>query len=411
MTWDPVQVADLAGYRVYYGTSPGTYGAPIDVGNATTHTLTGLQECTRYYVAIKAYDTGLLESEAFSNELSGLPSPVVSSVTPARGEQGQTLDITVTGSNFDVGAVLEFGNTDIVVQSTTVVSCTEIQATVAVGAGAATGWSLLDAVNADGSYGRMNAAFEVVSATAPTVASTDPTDGAVDVPVEVRPTVTFSEQMDPATVTTATVRLIASDGSAVAQGSGSPSLDASGTVATVVPSTNLDPSATYRVQVLGGSGGVHDVLGTPMGADYNQNPGFTTGTVPDTDPPAVSAIDPPAGASDVSVSVSPTVTFDEAMDPASITASTVRLLAADGSVVSQVAGSPSLDPSGTVATIVAAANLDELAFYRVEVLGGGAGVKDLAGNPMSQDHRQDPTFQTENQPPGSVLDLRRVDLK
>ena len=54
LAWDPVDDEDLQGYRVYYGTAPGSYSDSVDVGNATSHTLTGLTDCTRYYVAVKA---------------------------------------------------------------------------------------------------------------------------------------------------------------------------------------------------------------------------------------------------------------------------------------------------------------------------------------------------------------------
>jgi len=33
---------DLAGYKVYYGTSSGNYGSPIDVGNVTQYEIFGL---------------------------------------------------------------------------------------------------------------------------------------------------------------------------------------------------------------------------------------------------------------------------------------------------------------------------------------------------------------------------------
>lgn len=67
--WDPNREPDIAGYRVYYGTAPGAYGPPIDVGNQTTHRLDGLVSGARYYIAVTAYDTSGLES-TFSNEVS-----------------------------------------------------------------------------------------------------------------------------------------------------------------------------------------------------------------------------------------------------------------------------------------------------------------------------------------------------
>ncbi len=72
LNWDPVSATDLAGYRVYYGTAPGTYVQPlgqgINVGNVTSYTATGLTSGTRYYFVVTAYDTANNES-AFSNEV------------------------------------------------------------------------------------------------------------------------------------------------------------------------------------------------------------------------------------------------------------------------------------------------------------------------------------------------------
>ena len=42
LEWNPNGEGDLAGYYVYYGTSPGSYGNPIDVENVTEYELTGL---------------------------------------------------------------------------------------------------------------------------------------------------------------------------------------------------------------------------------------------------------------------------------------------------------------------------------------------------------------------------------
>jgi len=72
LAWDAVTTANLSGYRIYYGTAPGTYVQPlgqgINVGNVTTYTVTGLNGGTRYYFAVTAVDTSNNES-TFSNEV------------------------------------------------------------------------------------------------------------------------------------------------------------------------------------------------------------------------------------------------------------------------------------------------------------------------------------------------------
>jgi hypothetical protein len=57
LTWNPNTETDLAGYKVYVGTASRTYGAPVDLGNATTFEVINLQRGQTYYFAITAYDT------------------------------------------------------------------------------------------------------------------------------------------------------------------------------------------------------------------------------------------------------------------------------------------------------------------------------------------------------------------
>lgn len=42
LVWDPNAEADLVGYEVYIGTSPGTYTQTTDVGNVTPFSISGL---------------------------------------------------------------------------------------------------------------------------------------------------------------------------------------------------------------------------------------------------------------------------------------------------------------------------------------------------------------------------------
>jgi len=71
--WDASPDADLVGYRVYYGTSSGTYlqspGAGIDVGNVLTKLVTGLTRGVTYFFAVTAYDSQGLEGD-YSAEVS-----------------------------------------------------------------------------------------------------------------------------------------------------------------------------------------------------------------------------------------------------------------------------------------------------------------------------------------------------
>ena len=68
LAWDANAETDLAGYKVYYGTIPQSYGIPIIVGKQTAYTVTGLSSGT-YYFIVTAHDTSNNESGP-SNEVS-----------------------------------------------------------------------------------------------------------------------------------------------------------------------------------------------------------------------------------------------------------------------------------------------------------------------------------------------------
>ena len=69
LAWDPNKETDIAGYKIYYGTSSATYDVSWDVGNWTTCTIAGLEEGRTYYFAATAYDVHYNESD-FSAEVS-----------------------------------------------------------------------------------------------------------------------------------------------------------------------------------------------------------------------------------------------------------------------------------------------------------------------------------------------------
>jgi methionine-rich copper-binding protein CopC len=377
LEWNPVADPDVAGYRIYFGTSSGGYGGPVDAGNVTTYTLGNLADCSRYYVAVKAYDTSGNQSAVFSDEVVGLATPTTAGVSPSTSERGQTLTVTVSGTNFDAGATASFLDPKITVTSATLLSCTQLRLTLTIAADATLGARTVEVTNSDGSYVSRAAAFQITDATPPTVTMTVPASSATGVSVVAQPTVTFSEAMDPATITAANVALLKSDGTAVAQAAGSPSLDATQKIAKIVPASSLQAGTVYCIRVTGGASGVHDAMGTPLAATFTQSPGFTTAAPV---APTVSSTTPAAGATSVATSVQPAVTFSTAMSGATITASSVRLILADGSPVSQAAGSPSLDTNGKTARITPASNLLNNTTYRVQVT---TAAKDTQGTALA----------------------------
>ena len=68
LAWDAVTAPELAGYKLYYGYASRSYRLSVNVGQATTAALSGLDEAKVYYLAVVAYDAHGNESD-FSNEL------------------------------------------------------------------------------------------------------------------------------------------------------------------------------------------------------------------------------------------------------------------------------------------------------------------------------------------------------
>ncbi|MEW6570532.1 MAG: DUF1566 domain-containing protein, partial [Nitrospirota bacterium] len=86
LSWDPpttnadgTALADLAGFKIYYGTSSGNYTQHVDVGNVAKYTINNLSDGFTYYFVATAYDVSGNESK-YSNEVKKaipLPAPPV----------------------------------------------------------------------------------------------------------------------------------------------------------------------------------------------------------------------------------------------------------------------------------------------------------------------------------------------
>jgi hypothetical protein len=69
LEWDPNPEADLAGYKVYYGTSSRNYSGCIDVGKNSLATIPLAEAGKVYFIAVTSYDPSGNESQ-FSEELT-----------------------------------------------------------------------------------------------------------------------------------------------------------------------------------------------------------------------------------------------------------------------------------------------------------------------------------------------------
>jgi len=203
-------------------------------------------------------------------------------------------------------------------------------------------------------------------ATPPTVSSTTPVNLAIGVAVNAAISVTFSEAMDPLTVTTSTFTVKA--GLTPVSGT----VNYSGTVATFTPTVNFSSTTSYTATV---TTGAKDLAGNALASNYVWS--FTTGTAPDTTPPTVSSTTPVNLAIGVAVNAAISVTFSEAMDPLTVTAPTFTVKAG----LTPVSGT--VNYSGTTATFTPTDNLAYSTSYTATVT---TLAKDLAGNALASNY-------------------------
>jgi parallel beta-helix repeat protein len=110
-----------------------------------------------------------------------------------------------------------------------------------------------------------NAQISCTDNSAPSVDAVSPAPGATGIPVNANITATFSESMNPATLTTSTARL-------VPQGSSTPvpatvTYDRPTRIMALDPAANLAANTTYAATIKGSSGGAADLAGNPLPAD------------------------------------------------------------------------------------------------------------------------------------------------
>src|SRR6202035_4417895 len=79
---------------------------------------------------------GTSGAQAFTVNLA---PPTLTSISPNSGVQGQSVAVTLTGTNFVAGATIALSGAGITVSGTTVVSATQITATFTIAGSATTG--------------------------------------------------------------------------------------------------------------------------------------------------------------------------------------------------------------------------------------------------------------------------------
>lgn len=217
--------------------------------------------------------------------------------------------------------------------------------------------------------------------TAPMVMAVHPAGSSTSPLAHLR--ITFSESVDPASVEPASIVLLDEFASIIPF-----DLLASADQRTLrlAPRTPLMPGRSYAVTVLSGFGALTDVSGNFVVQPHTA--AFTAGS--DVTPPETTSTHPLDNATSASLNTWPTATFAEALDPSSVSESTVELL--EGST--RVAADIVLEAGNTVVTVRPRALLAKGRQHHFVIRGGVDGLLDVAGNPMLGDLTV--TFNTTN---------------
>lgn len=198
----------------------------------------------------------------------------------------------------------------------------------------------------------------------PAVGSTSPQNGARGVPLNATLSVDFDRPMDPLSSYNFTVR----HGSVPVSGVVSTSID--GSSATFTPKGRLSPNTTYNVTI---GRDVTSADGTRVKAESNWS--FTTGAGSDSSAPKVTSVRPGTGTHGAAVNSHIVVTFDEAMNPLTISPATFTVMLGTKSVSGVVSCGP-----GTIATFEPTEALEPESLYTVNV---SAAATDLQGNRLA----------------------------
>ncbi len=302
-------------------------------------------------------------------------SPVVISTDPANNATGVPLNKTVTatfnmamdpltinattfklmqGATAIAGVVTYSGNTASFTPAAPLAINTLYTATITTGAKNTIGTAL--AANYTWS-------FTTGTITAPTVVSTDPANNATAVILNKIISATFSENMNPATINATSFTLM--QGSNIVAGT----VTYSGTTAYFTPSANLMPSSVYTATI---TTGAKNLAGTSLANNYVWT--FTTGTAVS---PMVISTDPVNNASGVPLNKTVTATFNMAMDPLTINATTFTVKQGATTVLGTVTY------SGSTASFTPAAPLVANTVYTATIT---TGAKNLAGTALAANY-------------------------
>ena len=218
-----------------------------------------------------------------------------------------------------------------------------------------------------------------IDTTRPRVTFTVPANAASGVPANSKITATFSEAMAPATISNTTFTLAQSGvpvtGLGVTYTVGSKTAD-------FKPSVNLIPGRVYTATVTTGAtdlaGNALAGISTAPTVANNHVWTFTAGAT-DTTPPLITLTNPASGVTAVPINSTVNATFNEAMDPSTISNATFIVAQSGVPAGTTISGTSSYDAPSMVATFKPSSNLTPSTTYIATITNGAT---DLAGNAL-----------------------------
>ncbi|MEP7313792.1 MAG: Ig-like domain-containing protein [Pseudomonadota bacterium] len=238
----------------------------------------------------------------------------------------------------------------------------------------------------------------VTDTTRPVVTFTNPvtsTPGPIGVPANTAISATFSENMAPASIVATGNFTVVCTAPCVSP-AGTVAYTVSSRVATFTPAAALAVGATYTARIttgatdLAGNALAGNQAALPAASDYVWT--FTTAAPVAAANVSISSTNPLSAGTGVCPGATVNATFNVPsglrMDPATVSAATFKLTGPGPALVPVVAASVALDTAtGKVATFKPQTPFTDGVTYTATVVGGAAGVKDLAvpGNAMASD--------------------------
>ena len=216
--------------------------------------------------------------------------------------------------------------------------------------------------------------FTTAPGPAPTVAAVTPGDGSTGLAANTTVTATFSEAMDPTTVTGSTFMLTGPSGAVT----GTITVDPTDTIFTFTPSAPLAYNTTYTALITTGVLAASQVPEVPLAANYTWS--FTTAPPPPAtvscSPVPCSPVTPANGSTGLPITgTTVTATFGAAMTASTINPSTFTLTGPSG----VVPGTVTYNATTLTATFTPSVSLAYGATYTATI---AAGVTDSLGGPL-----------------------------